>query len=42
VVEEHVKLLIGVVDAQLLERIRVKVLEPENVEDADKLGLVVA
>jgi hypothetical protein len=36
VVEELVQLLVGVVDAQLLERVLLEVLEPEDVEDADE------
>ena len=40
VIEEHVELLVRVVDAQLLEGVRVEILKPENVEDPDKLRLV--
>ena len=35
-VEHALELLVGEVDAQLLERVRVKDLEPEDVQDADE------
>ena len=35
-IEEHVQLLVGVVDAELLKAVAVKVLEAKNIEDADK------
>ena len=41
-VEELVKLLIRVVDAELLERVRLEVLETEDVEDPDKLRRVLS
>ena len=41
-VEELVKFLVRVVDAELLERVRLEVLETEDVEDADKLRRVLA
>ena len=39
-VEEHVELLVGVVDAELLEAVGREVLEPEDVEDTDEHGQV--
>jgi hypothetical protein len=42
VVEELVQLLVGEVDAQLLERVEVKVLEPKDVEHTDELFRVFA
>ena len=41
-IEELVKLLVGVVDAQLLERVGLEVLEPEDVQDPDEGGDVLA
>ena len=41
-VEELVKLLVRVVDAELLERVRLEVLETEDVEDPDKLRRVLS
>ena len=40
-IEEHVKLLVGVVDAELLEAVATKVLEAKNIQDADKRCLLV-
>ena len=40
VVKEHVQLLVRIVDAQLLEAVGLKVFEPEDVQDADKLSLL--
>jgi hypothetical protein len=42
VIEEHVKFFVGVVDAQLLEGVRVEVFETEDVQDTDEFCLVVA
>ena len=41
-VKELVKLLVGVVDAQLLEGVGLEVLEAENVQNPDELGLIFA
>ena len=41
-VEELVKLLIRVVNAELLERVHLEVLETEDVEDPDKLSRVLS
>lgn len=38
VVEEHVEFLVGVVDAELLERVGAEVLEAEYVEHAESAG----
>ena len=42
VIEEHVQFFVGVVDAQLLEGVRVEVFETEDVQDTDEFCLVVA
>jgi hypothetical protein len=42
VIEKHVEFFVGVVDAQLLEGVRVEVFETENVQDTDEFCLVVA
>ena len=41
-VEELVELLVGVVDAELLERVGLEVFEAEDVQDADERGDVLA
>lgn len=41
-IEELVQLLIGVIDAKLLKRVRLEVLEAEDVENADECGAVFA
>lgn len=41
-VEELVELLVGVVDAELLERVGLEVFEAEDVQDADERGDVFA
>ena len=37
-VEELLKLLVGVVDAELLEAVEIEDLEPGDVQDADEAG----
>ena len=39
-IKEHVKLLIGIVDAQLFKTVRLEILESKNVQDTDEFGLV--
>ena len=41
-VEELVELLVGVVDAELLKGVAVEVLEAENVQNSNELGLIFA
>ena len=39
-IKEHMKLLIGIVDAQLFKTVCLKILKSKNVQDTDKLSLV--
>ena len=41
-IEELVELLVRVVDAELLEGIRLEVFEPKNVQNTDELGAVLS